>query len=238
VLKSRYSFPCGVGGLSPIGTVIQGADGNLYGTTLNGGAHNNAGTVFKIDTTHGSFTTLYSFGVTTGDGYGGYSGLTLGTDGNLYGGTAIGGKAGAGSLYKITTDGTYTQLYSFPNLVGTNGQEPIAALTQDTSGKFYGITQFGGTFGDGSVYTLDVGLGPFVTFVRPTGKVGQRAQILGTGLSGASSVTFNGVAATKFSAVSDTYMTAVVPAGASTGAVVVATPAGNLTSNVSFRISK
>jgi hypothetical protein len=63
------------------------------------------------------------------------------------------------------------------------------------------------------------------------------AQNTGQGLTGTTSVTFNGVAATKFSVVSDTYMTAVVPAGATTGAVVVATPAGNLTSNVSFRIS-
>ena len=57
-------------------------------------------------------------------------------------------------------------------------------------------------------------------------------------MTGATRVTFNGVAATKFSVVSDTYMTAVVPAGATTGAVVVATPAGNLTSNVSFRVGK
>ena len=63
------------------------------------------------------------------------------------------------------------------------------------------------------------------------------AQNAGQGLTGTTHVTFNGVAATKFSVVSDTYMTAVVPAGATTGAVVVATPAGNLTSNVSFRIT-
>ena len=96
----------------------------------------------------------------------------------------------------------------------------------------------GGTNFDGIVYRLDGGLGPFVTFIQPTGKVGKTAQILGQGLTGTTSVTFNGVPAAKFSVVSDTYMTAVVPAGASTGAVVVATPAGNLTSNVSFRISK
>ena len=57
-------------------------------------------------------------------------------------------------------------------------------------------------------------------------------------MTGTTSVTFNGVAAAKFSVVSDTYMTAVVPAGATTGAVVVATPAGNLRSNVSFRVSE
>ena len=72
----------------------------------------------------------------------------------------------------------------------------------------------------------------------PTGKVGETAQILGQGLSGTTSVTFNGVAAATFAVVSDTYMTAVVPSGANTGAVVVTTPGGALTSNVSFRISK
>jgi hypothetical protein len=85
---------------------------------------------------------------------------------------------------------------------------------------------------------MNVRLSPFIALVQSQGKTGSTAQILGQGLTGTTSVTFNGVAAAKFSVVSDTYMTAVVPAGATTGAVVVATPAGNLTSNVSFRISK
>jgi hypothetical protein len=82
-----------------------------------------------------------------------------------------------------------------------------------------------------------MGLDPFITFVLPVGKPGQTAQILGQGLTGTTSVTFNGVAATKFTVVSDTYMTSVVPAGATTGPVVITTPTGNLTSNVSFRIT-
>jgi hypothetical protein len=70
------------------------------------------------------------------------------------------------------------------------------------------------------------------------GHIGAVAQILGQGLTGSTSVTFNGVPATSFSVVSYTYMTAVVPSGASTGPVVVTTPSGPLTSNVSFRISQ
>jgi hypothetical protein len=81
-----------------------------------------------------------------------------------------------------------------------------------------------------------MGLGPFITFVQPTGRVGRSAQILGQGLTGTTSVTFNGVAATSFKVASDTFMTAVVPSGATTGKVVVTTPGGALTSNVSFRI--
>jgi len=96
----------------------------------------------------------------------------------------------------------------------------------------------GGAFDFGTIFSLDMKLGPFITFVRPTGKVGQTAQILGTGLTGSTSVTFNGVKADTFNVVSDTYMTATVPSGATTGKVVVTTPAGSLTSNVDFRISK
>jgi hypothetical protein len=81
-----------------------------------------------------------------------------------------------------------------------------------------------------------MGLGPFITFVRPSGGVGQTAQILSQGLTGTTSVTFNGVAATSFKVFSDTYMTAIVPSGVTTGKVVVTTPGGVLTSNVSFRI--
>jgi hypothetical protein len=72
--------------------------------------------------------------------------------------------------------------------------------------------------------------------VLPAARVGQRAQILGEGLTGASGVTFNGVPATTFTVATDTYMTAVVPSGATTGKVVVTTPSGVLTSNVRFRI--
>ncbi len=107
---------------------------------------------------------------------------------------------------------------------------------QATNGLFYGTTYLGGHSGNGTVYSLNMGLGPFVTFVRPNGAVGSTAQILGQGLTGATGVTFNGVAATSFKVSADTFMTAVVPSGAGTGPVAVTTPGGTLTSNVSFRI--
>ena len=100
----------------------------------------------------------------------------------------------------------------------------------------YGTVFRGGAFGYGAIYSLNVGLGPFITFVQPTGRAGNTAQILGEGLTGTTAVTFSGVAATKFTVVSDTYMTAIVPSGATTGPVGVTTPGGALTSNVSFRI--
>ena len=237
-LISNYSFHCGAMGLSPIGTLTQDGDGNLYGTTLNGGTHANAGTIFKIDNMLRSITILYDFGATSEDGRGGYTGLAFGTDGYLYGGTSIGGTAGAGALYKVSTSGIYTQLFSFPNLGGQNGQSPEAALVQDTDGIFYGVTEYGGLDGDGSVYSLNVGLGPFITFVKSQGRIGAQVQILGQGLGGSTAATFNGVAATEFTVVSDTFMTAVVPSGATTGPVVVTTPSGTVTSNMNFRISE
>jgi hypothetical protein len=81
-----------------------------------------------------------------------------------------------------------------------------------------------------------MGLNPFIALVRYTGRIGQPVQILGQGLTGSTAVTVNGVAATSFKVVSDTYMTAVIPTGATTGPVVVTTPKGTLTSNHTFRI--
>ena len=116
---------------------------------------------------------------------------------------------------------------------------------QHTNGKLYGVTNLGGTSnncdilstpGCGTLFSLDVGLGPFVKFVVPNGKVGSVIQILGTGLTSATAVTFNGVPASSFKVISDAFMTATFPAGATTGRVRVTTPIGTLTSNVKFKV--
>jgi hypothetical protein len=75
-----------------------------------------------------------------------------------------------------------------------------------------------------------------VTFVVRYGKVGSVVQILGTGLTGATAVSFNGMPAASFGVVSDTGMFATVPAGATTGPVTVTTPTGSLTSNENFTV--
>jgi uncharacterized protein (TIGR03437 family) len=80
-----------------------------------------------------------------------------------------------------------------------------------------------------------MGLGPFVAFVRPYGKVGQTGGILGQGFTGTTSVSLNGTPA-SFTVVSDTFIKATVPPGATTGFVTVVTPTGTLTSNVPFRV--
>jgi uncharacterized repeat protein (TIGR03803 family) len=226
-------------GSAPIGGLVQATDGNLYGTTYSGGANNGCfdgcGTIFKI-AAHGAFTTLHSF-----DGAdGAYPSATLvqGTDGNLYGTAASGGNPVYGTVFKTTLTGTLTTLHAFDN---TDGFGPEGGLLQATSGKFYGTTYQGGDFechslyGCGTAYSLDMGLSPFVAFVQAAGKVGQTGGVLGQGFTGTTAVAINGVPA-NFRVVSDTYLTATVPAGATTGYVTVTTPSGTLTSNVPFRV--
>ena len=212
-------------GAQPYGALVQADDGNFYGTTLNGGANGDHGTVFKV-TPGGTPTTLYSFCAQSRctDGEYPQAGLVLATDGNFYGTAFRGGANGVGSVFRITTTGALTTLVSFD---GTDGARPWAGLVQATNGEFYGTTHAGGAGNYGTVFGLSVGLGPFVKTMPKTGHVGQIIDILGTSLTGATSVGFNGTAAV-FSVVSPSLITATVPGGATTGKIEVATPGGTL----------
>jgi uncharacterized repeat protein (TIGR03803 family) len=221
--------------------VIQASDGNFYGTTKRGGT-SNGGTVFKI-TPQGVLTTLYNFCSQTNcvDGENPYAGLIQATDGNFYGTTALGGANSGGTIFEITAAGQYTKLHDF--CAETNcadGSEPVSALVQDTNGEFYGSAIEGGDsecrFGCGVVFGLSTGLGPFVRTNPGFGKVGNNVVILGTGLVGATAVSFNGVAAT-FEVVSTNEISATVPTGATTGTIEVTTHNGTtLSSNVPFTV--
>ncbi len=131
-------------GNSPYAGLVNGADGNFYGTTSQGGGgSNNGGTIFKI-TPSGTLTTIYVFCSRNGcpDGSGTRAGLVQGLDGNFYG-AAIGGGAGHhGTVFKITPGGALTTLHSFE---GSDGAQPVAGLIQGTDGNFYGTTPIGGT---------------------------------------------------------------------------------------------
>jgi uncharacterized repeat protein (TIGR03803 family) len=165
------------------------------------------------------------------------AGLIQANDGNFYGTTEFGGanttgacpSIGCGTIFEITPSGALTTLHNFG---GADGTEPATALLQDTNGDFYG-TALGGAYGQGEVFSLSVGLGPFVETQTSAGKVGAAVKILGGDLTGATGVTFNGIAA-KFTVVSKSEITTKVPEGASTGTVVVQTPGGALKSNRSF----
>ena len=244
---SLYSFchenPC-LDGAFPEAALVQATNGDLYGTTVGGGA-NGDGTVFEM-TLRGKLTSLYSFCSQSNctDGANPYTGLVQATDGNLYGTTSAGGAnttacgdAGCGTIYKITPNGALTTVYSFCSLANCADGTGPAGLVQDTNGDLYGTTGGGGANGDGTVFSLSVGLGPFVETRLTSGKVGAAVLILGTKLTGATSVKFNGKTAV-FKVVSSSEITTTVPEGATTGKVEVKTPSGTLISNVAFRVTK
>jgi uncharacterized repeat protein (TIGR03803 family) len=232
ILTTLYSFS-GSDGSGPLAGLIQAANGSFYGTTGFGGA-NSYGTVFGI-TSSGMLNTLHSFDNT--DGANPYGALVQTTDGNFYGTTSLGGGLtcnggfGCGEIFKITAAGVLTALHT---LDGSDGASPRGGLAQDTSGSFYGTT-CGCGIGDGTVFSLAVGLGPFVETRPSAGKVGAHVIILGSNLTGATSVTFNGTAA-AFTVVSASEIRTTVPSGATSGKVKVTTPGGVLVSNVAFRV--
>jgi uncharacterized repeat protein (TIGR03803 family) len=156
VLSTLYSFPGSNDGANPQAGLVQGSDGMLYGTTRTGGTNGGYGTVFKISA-NGTLTTLYSFGSVQDRNFdaldgAGPSGLVQGSDGMLYGTTYNGGTNDAGTVFKISSNGALTSLYSFTGFTG--GSNPNAGLVQDSDGNFYGTTQSGGT----TNYNPDTGL--------------------------------------------------------------------------------
>ncbi len=242
VLLGQYNFYCKQYGGLPNGRLIQAADGNLYGETFDGGydsrhCYGGCGTIYRM-TPDGTVTLIYEFKQTFWwDSAVPEGGLLQGTDGNLYGVSAAGGgQKPYGTIYMMSTGGAETIL-DYLDYSSREGHNPSNPFMQHTNGKFYSTMLDGGVHGAGTVYSLDMGLSPFITFVQPTGKVGGTAQILGQGFTGTSNVTFNGIPASRFFVNSDTSMTAVVPEGATSGRVVVVTPTGTLTSNVDYRIS-
>jgi len=163
-------------GATPYAGLIQGANGDFYGTTSMGGANDNdicnlygggCGTLFKI-TPSGTLTTLHNFHGT--DGYQPYGALIQATDGNFYGTTRSGGghpnyggpcyPNGCGTIFQISpSSGRLTTLYIFCSQSGcTDGDGPMAALIQAINGTFYGTTLAGGANNDGTIFSLSVGL--------------------------------------------------------------------------------
>ncbi len=158
-----YSFGGTGSGTLLYGGLVQGTDGNFYGTTYQGGT-NAKGTVFQI-TPAGALTTIYNFAGT--DGNGPYATMIFGTDGKLYGTTFQGGASNLGTVFSITTGGTLTTLYSFS---GTDGKTPYAPVVQGTDGNFYGTTYQGGTYNNGTIYQITPGgaLTTLHNFCTPT----------------------------------------------------------------------
>ena len=138
-------------GLNPAAGLVQGSDGNFYGTASEGGI-SNAGTVFRISP-GGTYTNLYVFVGPPNDGAGPAAGLVQGRDGNFYGTTGEGGTSYAGTVFRISRSGIYTNLYSFGS-TPNDGGGPDAGLLQGRDGNFYGTTVAGGISDNGTVFRI------------------------------------------------------------------------------------
>lgn len=148
-------------GENPEGTLLAAPDGMLYGTTMMGGA-DNRGTIYRISTS-GAHEVLYSFPgltqfssqglATNATGANPRAGLMLGLDGNFYGTAYQGGEYGHGSVFRMTPAGEVSVLHAFrgPSFGGSN---PLATITQDAAGNFYGTTQRGGYLHRGTAWRL------------------------------------------------------------------------------------
>lgn len=232
----------GPDGAFPAAALSEGIYGDFYGTTAGGGANHcypsGCGTLFRV-TPGGVLTTLYNFSGSTEGGWGPSGTLVQAADGNFYG-TAEFSSVGYGTIFRITPAGTLTVLHVFCAQGGAcdDGGAPLAGVVQGTDGKFYGTTYRGAassTKNLGTVYSLGVGLGPFVEAIPRAGKVGAAITILGTDLTGTTSVSFGGTAA-NFTVVSSTEITTTVPDGAEGGKIRVTTPSGTLATRVGFPV--
>jgi uncharacterized repeat protein (TIGR03803 family) len=155
-LTTLHSFD-GADGAAPFAGLVQASDGNFYGITYAGGAHND-GVVFKMTMPTGTVTVLHSFDGTHGANS--YGALIQAINGILYGMTAFGGThecnlrgmlVGCGTIFKITLAGVFTTLHNFDP---TDGAFPSVELTQATDGNFYGTTYQGGANGVGTIFKV------------------------------------------------------------------------------------
>jgi uncharacterized repeat protein (TIGR03803 family) len=242
VFKEIYGFPTSAG-YNPCTGVIQGKNGKLYGAT-NQGAANGNGSIYSL-TTAGVYTDLHDFNNTT-DASCVYNigrttvNLLQVTDGSFYGVNAAYGTYD-GSIYKLTSANLFSA-FMFPS-TNADGNSPISTLIQNTNGLVYGTTSVQGPSScsppcQGAFFSVSTGDAPFVN-LEPTEKkrnVGARVGMFGQGFSSASVVKFGGVAATTVTRSGATYLTAVVPVGAHTGAVTVTTGTTTLTSPQTFKV--
>jgi uncharacterized repeat protein (TIGR03803 family) len=231
-------FDTGISGLT------QGANGNLYGAfeSITGRTSGEIN-FFEVSTEGTGFVAFAPFtslaGTTT------IPSLVLASDGNLWDTNFTDSAAPMGSVFSISPqNGKVLQTFAFD---GANGNSPEVGVIQAADGSFVGTTELGGTisggsneFADGTVWTLDAGLpapAPAITLLNSTsGGVGSTVLINGNALIGTTAVTFNGVSA-SFQVLNIHFISAIVPAGATTGPVIVTNAGGKATSTQTFTVN-
>jgi uncharacterized repeat protein (TIGR03803 family) len=183
VFMALYSFSAAPSltnedGTQPIGGLVQGSDGGLYGVTSGGGPYY-GGTVFRI-TTNGTFSVIHALNPNL-DGDDSMASLILGSDGNLYGTTQYGSPAGNGSVFQITTNGVLTVLYSFMGGSFGDGSGVTAPVLQAPSGNLYGAAAGSGhgpSNGSGAIFEV---INPNPPPVDPNVRLSNYAVTLGYG---------------------------------------------------------
>ena len=167
-----HNFGSGTDGAQPIGGVVLDSAGNLFGTTSLGGDFGN-GTLFEAKRSGHTWTERVIYSFTGGsDAVNPVAGVTLDTQGNLYGTSSFGGANGVGAVYKLTRSNsgwTETILYNFQG--SSDGQNPVGGVVLDTAGNLYGTTFVGGDNGGGTVYELSAS-GKFTTLWSFSGGYG------------------------------------------------------------------
>jgi uncharacterized repeat protein (TIGR03803 family) len=164
VFSPLYEFTVGSDGANPVGGVVIGPNGALYGTAGRGSEDFNYGVVFELKPPatfcrsvlcYWNNTVLHTFSGSP-DGAGPtYENLAFDPEGNIYGTTGGGGIYDYGTVFELTpSGGGYTEsiIHNFGS--GTDGQSPFAGVVLDTTGNVYGTTPNGGTEGYGTVYQL------------------------------------------------------------------------------------
>jgi len=210
----------GSDGYNPDAPVVQGSDGNLYGTTLSTNTSNPPGLIYRMSL-WGKLVVVHNFGAFTSglinpDGAFPQAGLLPASDGNLYGVTTAGGVNGFGTIYQLTSGSAFTKIFDFSaGANATLGLTTNTDLIQHSNGSLFGVTSELGAYAQGNFYALTAVnfsqilkvAGPI--FVLPGGPV----QILGDSLTQVSNVNF-GAVATSFRIGSDTQLLATVPLAA------------------------
>jgi len=226
---------------TPISGLTQGANGNLYGAFENipAGEIN----FFEVSTDGTGFVAFAPF--TSLAGMLSVPSLFLASDGNLWDTNFTDSTATLGSVFSINPqNGAVLQTFAFD---GANGDSPEVGVIQAADGRFVGTTTLGGTisggsneFADGTVWTLDAGLpapAPAIILLNSTsGSVGSTVLINGQNFIGTTAVSFNGVSA-SFQVLNAQFVSATVPAGATTGPIEVTNLGGTATSTQSFDVN-
>jgi uncharacterized repeat protein (TIGR03803 family) len=178
---TRYRFN-GPDGSDPVAPLIQGTDGLIYGTTLNGGAYG-LGTVFSLDSAD-TLTTVHHFA--GADGANPNAGVIQGLDGRLYGTTTNGGAFGYGTVFVMNVTGGLTTLHDFALNDGAN---PVNELIQANDGAFYGAAPIGGPTGGGVIFRVRLATSPPDQYVELVSRNrGQCLDVSGASTDAAASV--------------------------------------------------